>query len=209
MPAHELPKNSAAAVLLPDPARGPWAVTPTLARFDDGRIECVGLTIEWMPMAPSRETGHWADDPDTPTPWPPGEGPEPEPLTAVMLRQIPLGRIVNQARKELPAMIAITDSMNRVVAEDLGEPPQRVRVGTVDIVNRRRRRRDDEHFRLVAEIYRRARASGVKEERKAPTRAVADEFVVAKSTAAGWVHEARKRGFLPPTRRGRARGADE
>ena len=42
-----------------------------------------------------------------------------------------------------------------------------------------------------------------------PTQAVAEKFSVATATAAKWVSNARKLGFLAPTRRGVAGGIPE
>ena len=58
----------------------------------------------------------------------------------------------------------------------------------------------DEHYQRVAERYVALRARGVTN----PTKTIADERHQARSTVAGWVHEARKRGYLPPARPGRA-----
>jgi hypothetical protein len=56
-----------------------------------------------------------------------------------------------------------------------------------------------EHYLEVAEVYRKAHASG-----DHPTKAVAEHFSVGKSSAAKKVSRARDLGFLKPARRGRA-----
>jgi hypothetical protein len=62
-----------------------------------------------------------------------------------------------------------------------------------------RRGHPDEHYRAVADRYRVLATSLVRN----PTAQIATECFVARSTAAGWVATARKRGYLPPARRGR------
>jgi len=59
-----------------------------------------------------------------------------------------------------------------------------------------RKRLGDEHYRRVAEIYRDAF--------KNPTAAVMAQMHASRSTAGRWVMEARRRGFLRPTRPGQA-----
>ena len=62
-----------------------------------------------------------------------------------------------------------------------------------------RRGHPPEHYRKVAERYGAFRAAGASN----PTARLAAERHVSRHTAAGWVSEARKRGFLPPARRGK------
>lgn len=62
----------------------------------------------------------------------------------------------------------------------------------------RRFRITDRHLAQVADVYKRAAAGG-----QGPTRAVANYFDVAHSTAAKWAGHARSRGFLPATVAGR------
>jgi hypothetical protein len=57
----------------------------------------------------------------------------------------------------------------------------------------------DDNLRSVADLYRAAIERG-----DPPTQTVSDEMHVARSTAARWVAEARKRRFLGPAIRGRA-----
>ncbi|MDA8314742.1 MAG: hypothetical protein M0010_06145 [Actinomycetota bacterium] len=58
----------------------------------------------------------------------------------------------------------------------------------------------DEHYRAVATRYIQLRASGV----TSPTLTIARERGYSRDTVAGWVREARSRGYLPPARPGRA-----
>ena len=60
---------------------------------------------------------------------------------------------------------------------------------------------DDRHYRNVAAIYASAWRGGV-----APTQFVEKIYDVSHSTAARWVHECRKRGFLSTTDERRAGG---
>lgn len=57
----------------------------------------------------------------------------------------------------------------------------------------------EEFYRLVARAY-----SDYAAETKAPAKALADEAKVPTTTAHRWVREARRRGFLPPARKGKA-----
>lgn len=58
---------------------------------------------------------------------------------------------------------------------------------------------DDTFYLGVAERYRELLMQGSTK----PTQCIADEAVVSRSTAAGWVRTARVKGFLKPGRRGR------
>ncbi len=57
-----------------------------------------------------------------------------------------------------------------------------------------------EFYRGVANRYTELRAKGV----RSPTQQIAAESFKSRDTVAGWVKKARKLGFLPPARRGRA-----
>lgn len=63
-----------------------------------------------------------------------------------------------------------------------------------------RRGHPPEHYAGVATRYHQLRAEGASN----PTTRLAAERHVSRSTAAGWVSEARRRGFLPPARPNRA-----
>lgn len=67
-----------------------------------------------------------------------------------------------------------------------------------EMARRRNARHTDEHYRQVAEVYRQAEQEG-----RPVQRAVADAMVVEIPTAARLISEARKRGLLPPTTKGR------
>jgi hypothetical protein len=58
----------------------------------------------------------------------------------------------------------------------------------------------DDHYARVAERYVALRERGVTN----PTKTIADEWSYSRSTVAGWVHEARRRGYLGAALPGRA-----
>lgn len=99
------------------------------------------------------------------------------------------------ARREMTAdadgSIALTDAAVAFADADSLQPAQR-RPG--------RRGHPDEHYQRIARRYEELVATGV----RSPTAAIAKESVVSRDTAAGWVAGARKRGYLPPARPGRA-----
>jgi len=69
-----------------------------------------------------------------------------------------------------------------------------------ELRKRRRSHRSDEDYQQVAEIYRRAQAE------EAPVQeSVAKALHVSTAHAARLIGEARKRGFLPPTTKGKAK----
>lgn len=63
----------------------------------------------------------------------------------------------------------------------------------------RERFRDESHYEKVANVYRSALTAGLD-----PVKQVQQQFFLARSTAGRHVMEARKRGFLGPTTRGKA-----
>lgn len=63
-----------------------------------------------------------------------------------------------------------------------------------------RRGHPDAHYISVAKRYRELVASGVRN----PTSTIAAERFVSHNTVSGWLKEARRRGYLSPSRRGRA-----
>jgi hypothetical protein len=63
-----------------------------------------------------------------------------------------------------------------------------------------RRGHSDDHYMTVAAEYQALCQDG----NRSPTATLAGRHFVSRNTAAGWVREARKRGLLPPGRRGRA-----
>jgi hypothetical protein len=172
----------------PPPTSSPRGSAPAYVitldfAYVGGRVECVRVAI-----------GGDLEDPGSP---------DPSPVTASVLRGIPLRRLVDEAlvehtrtlrrwarerwpRGQRPALLA-----ERVAAAEasLGRPPGRPPMYTED------------HFKEVAATYDSAYAA-----RDHPTEAVADEWDVSIPTAAKWVARARQLGFLRPTKRGLAKG---
>lgn len=186
--------------LAPDPKRGPWAVSPQFVVLDNGTIRCAGISVSWCPMMRAGEAGNQAadlpEDQYVPVEWGDPDGvPDPEELTATILRTIPFASITGAMRARLPGLAAIAQGLDEWAAERSGtSAPDRPSVS--DHTLRRRKRLDDAHYQEVAKVYREAKSR--------PRAAVADHFYVAQSTAARWVSECRERGLLPKTSRGRA-----
>jgi transposase len=132
-------------------------------------------------------------------------GPDPEVLTAVALRGVPLRALVDKAlfeetkslrswardgglserqRRELGMLVAAAES-------SLGRAPGRPPLYS------------EAHFLDVAVEYTEAWKAGGH-----PRQAVADRWRVSPATAAKWVARARQMGLLPPTERGRPRGGE-
>lgn len=171
-----------------------WSVVLRFGRVA-GRLECTGIEL--------------LGDPDA------AEQPA---LTSLALRELPLGRLIEEAREEyrqgLRTSSAIepgTDSWDpNVSAEEREEllalmrtdVEERLRLAGENAGTRRRGRPPaygPEHFARVAEIYRDAWRDG-----ENPTVAVAERMHVSRSAAAKWVARARGLGLLPETSRGRA-----
>lgn len=161
---------------------GTYVVTLDFAEVG-GRLECVRFEI-----------GADVDEPNAPVP---------APLTASVLRGVPLRELIDQtlfeqtknlrrwAREAGPTGRDARALRDRVAAAEgsLGRAPGRPPEYS------------DDHFKLVADAYTRAWKIN-----RPPRQAVATQWQVSPSTAAKWVARARKMGFLPPTKRGRPRG---
>lgn len=140
----------------PDPEVGPFVVDAGWQMID-GRLQCRELHIVPVDRA------------------------EPRPVTGVVLRQLPVSALLDEA---IDAQMGL-GACRRVLA-----PKPRKRVV-----------RDDAHFRQVANVYTRANKI-----RLPPTRAVADAFDVSHSMATKWVSTARSKGLLAKYRKGLAPG---
>jgi hypothetical protein len=155
---------------------------------------------------------------------------EPEPLTATLLRDLPLGRLIEGSRRVMTAQLAIAGSdletLKKLAAARMTNPlvrrmidaaiesseaaRQRARdgveaiVGAIEQPKGRRPLYDDEHFKKVADVYLASWRSGSPN----PTKDVADHesFRVTRSTAAKWVARARSLGYLAETTQGRPSG---
>lgn len=130
-----------------------------------------------------------------------GEAEGETPLTATTVREFPTGgtlaldRKIN-ARLQKAFAKALSDPRyarerrRRIAAAEQWEESQAGKPGP--------KKYGAAHFREVAEVYLDALIGGK------PTLAVAERFVVSKSTAAKWVARARQIGLLDPTQRGKA-----
>lgn len=121
-----------------------------------------------------------------------------EPITGVLLRDLPLGRLLRAA----------LEAAARPIEEISGKgiPPGAFRVpgvtppGMGEVSGRpqlpgRGRPMDQETLQAVASIYLSAQRAG-----RPPTQAVTDAFGTSRSTAGRVVVQARKAGLLPPAR---------
>ena len=163
-------------------------------------MECVGFSVK---------EGDWfADDPSEPA----------HIITAQMVRTLPVGRFIEETRRDKAETAGVVadylqreapniqardtridgnEQHYREVAELLRERSRRFKA----TAGGRPRMWGDDHYREVAEVYAAAWRSG-----PSPTKSVERQFQVSHSTAARWVHECRKRGFLGPTEKRRAGG---
>lgn len=121
-----------------------------------------------------------------------------KPVTKTALAGLPLPAIIKEAVRRVATPLAQTDQGFEL--DLLDEPTER------DVYAAFRRPRPatshrvtDEHLRLVAEVYQLA----VDQEDPAPTTRVAEVLYLTRPTAGRHVSEARKRGFLPPTKPGK------
>jgi hypothetical protein len=132
-----------------------------------------------------------------------------QPVTATLVRSLPVAGLINAARAErfaaaggevaaavdagqdLDVTRGLVDSL-RAQAEPWAErtPGRPVELGA-------------KHYGAVAAVYSAALAG-----RNAPLLAVQRTWTVSRPTASRWVRAARDAGLLPPTDRGRARGFD-
>jgi hypothetical protein len=111
------------------------------------------------------------------------------PITSTVLRQVPVGRLVDRARAEHYG-IASTVAFKGEPHQGFVEPWQKGETPRLGI----------DHYQKVAEVYKTAFAAGA-----SPTKAVAEYYKVSASTAASWVSRARNRyELLPKTIMGRA-----
>lgn len=151
-----------------DAPEGGWSVELLWADID-GRVECVGLAVV-------------------------GEGSKP--LTASVLRQLPLGSVITEGRR---AQMRRANAMAGPVLTDLSPADLEALRGDaaerVSGLTARRRRYEPEHYQQVAAAYDEAIAAGIP-----PTAHVQQTLGLrTRSQAAKQVARARERGLLPPT----------
>lgn len=141
-----------------------------------GRVQCVGIELRSYPK------------PGDKLPFIPPDQP-PAAVTAVLMRQIPWGSVIEQSRETITDLPDVwVDDEGRHLAERLAEQFKKAPSP---------RGRGPGHFADVAAVWREAWQYG-----NTPTRAVAERFHTSYSTAAHWVVRARKMGLLPPSTKG-------
>jgi hypothetical protein len=164
----------------PDEVKGPWTISLGW-REVRGRMECVGVAIT------EKEPAYGA-------PYPPAEV-----ITRQMVRKIPVGDYIKRTR---PIQEGVAETVARLYEAE-GNPEDAARVR--DYGRRfsegapapgRPHKWGDDHYREVARAYTVGYGKGY------PTKYVARHFStpgghqVSHSTAARWVRECRKRGYL-------------
>ena len=167
-----------------DPSGRTWIVR-LLWREIDERMECVGFSIEELHD--------------------PADAAAAQLVTATFIRSLPVGLFIQEQRR-FHARLA---NMAGLMAEAKGAEPEagtwREQARKYEARGSRGRPRmyDDDHYRRVAEVYTAAWLEGDN-----PTQAVEKhpEFHTTHSTAARWVRECRRRGFLGPTKKRKAGG---
>jgi hypothetical protein len=172
--------------LWPDPWKGPWEVT-LLWRLTSGRYECVSFKIEEF-NPPARKS---APDPA-------------HVITAQLIRSVPVGRLVDAARHRTARDAESVAGGAAARGDADWEKWQREFAAGFKAETAgggRPRMWGDEHYQEVARAYAAAWQSG-----SSPTKSVEKLFQVSHSTAARWVRECRKRGFLGDTHERRAGG---
>jgi hypothetical protein len=171
----------------PDPRRGPWWIRYHFAEVD-GRAECVGLDLQSFRERRGRQEATTAAGP--------------QPVTATLLRQLPVATLISEARRDQADLVEWASR-----AKEVGARARRAAGKQVPPFEQARRRggrpreRGPEHFEAVAAVYSDALRLGDR-----PTKAVEQRWQVAASTAAKWVRQARRLGFLGPTTQGKAGG---
>lgn len=157
----------------PDPAEGPYLLRVTVATVD-GRAEPVGIELWGCQPPTDRQWTEWQSTTTAATP-----------LTPAVMR-LPLHRIVRTFLDELKTrwvpLVALnaTTPQGRAFAES-----------AASMVGHRRGRPplyDTAHWQAVADTYRSAS--------RAPSKAVADRFMVSGGVARKWVARARGLGLL-------------
>jgi len=175
----------------PDRGRGPLRIEVHLQPID-GRLECVGLLFGILKTYPTE------DDVSAFLPYG-----KPHALKASLLRDLSLPDLIERA---IASHISVLDDF--ASSDPSGwlagyEDTPKWAAEMVEAIEQRPKKtgrpaHGAEHWVKVVAVYRQAHI-----ERRPPTQAVAKAFEVNKSTAAKYVAEARKRGLLPPTTRGK------
>lgn len=120
-------------------------------------------------------------------------------VTAALVRSVPVGRLIEETRR-IAGSVAENLAAGYTDA-DMTRGFEGIAAGFKTPAGGRPRMYDDEHYRNVAAFYAAAWRGSA-----APTKFVETTYGVSHSTAARWVHESRKRGFLGATDERRAGG---
>jgi hypothetical protein len=169
--------------LWPDGMSGPWEVRLTWSEGPDGSVGCSGLALSLR------------------------AGADYEVVTSTLLRELPVARLVAQARREQYARAggdlveAFEDGQEIDLSEGFIEGLKAAASAWADRPQGRRTELGAEHFGEVAQVYSAAASAGAP-----PLLAVETRWTVSRPTASRWVRAARDAGLLPPTERGVARG---
>jgi hypothetical protein len=176
-----------------------WSLWWVILRFGEvaGRIECIGMEVMGNPDRKDQAV-----------------------ITAVALRRLPFGKLVDRTRREHHEDLQVASGMDpdagswspdvseeerlRIVAQLRASIRERLDLAERDAATQRKGRPSlygPEHYAQVAEVYITSWKAGGN-----PTAEVARHFETTNSSAAKWVARARTMGLLPPTTKGRARG---
>lgn len=114
-----------------------------------------------------------------------------EAFNSAALHDFPIGAATREAREKFIWLLGGIGGIDNSAGERARSISRRVGPG-------RPRLYDDDHYRDVAAVYVQAP--------EAPTRTVAERFNTSRANAAKWVAEARQRGYLAKTSKGRMAG---
>ena len=168
----------------PDPEAGPWEVTLRWRSAGD-RAECSGLSLD--PVG-SQST---------------------EPLTATLMRSLPVAGLIAAARQERyrrsggEVVEALADGQDLDVSAGLAEQLATASEPWTAGRDGRPAHLDRGFYAQVAETYSVALAAS-----RNPLVAVIERWTTSRPTASRWVAAARAEGLLPTTERGRPKGND-
>jgi hypothetical protein len=209
-------------ILWPDPEYGPYLIRLEVTELN-GRLECTAVEMRTLfvsqPIVTKKQLPALVELWDelmrgsTRTLERRRAAP-PTPVTASALRSVPLGKLVNKfleglrenPRSASQRLVSGTADDMREAADELSGRHTALEAEAIQQLASEPRRggrkgHGDDHYAAVAEVYATAWADGFH-----PTKAVAEHWSIAKTTAAKWVFRARDLGFLEPTTRGRPGG---
>lgn len=216
--------NPETEILWPDPESGPYLIRLEVTELN-GRLECIAVemqtlfflpvTAKDLPSLVERTKAMLTGDSVEPSARRrPMRADPPAPVTALALRSVPLGKLVNEFLERLrenPILASqrlvsgtaddFRDAANELASRHTESEAEVIQQLASEPRRGGRKGYGDDHYATVAEVYATAWADGVH-----PTKAVAEHWLIAKTTAAKWVSRARDLGFLEPTTRGRPGG---